>query len=243
MPVCFRVCVTSAPGAEAVARSTGEAAAHPDIIENFVFHDGARGPAAAVAALPEAFRQAAEEYWRHLSELTRKLMELCALALDLPEDYFAPFYTKPSYYLKLSNYPVPSEEERLHPRYGAHTDYQGLTILRQDPFYHSLHGGLEILNDEGAWVRCPVIPRSFVVNVGDLLERWTNNRWRSDVHRVAPCGMDEDVPARLVCVFFTGPNLDSHITPLPTCGEPKYPPMSAGDHLYMKLARSNVNKD
>jgi isopenicillin N synthase-like dioxygenase len=95
---------------------------------------------------------------------------------------------------------------------------------------------------DGAWVSCPPHPDSFVVNVGDLLQRWTNDRWRSDVHRVAPAGSDEEVPSRLVCVFFSGPASKQLITPLPSCCADgvHHEPITAGEHLAGKIARTRT---
>ena len=217
-----------------------------DQIEFVAFKRNGREPLDAVAALPPPLVVAVQAYWTQVTMLMRKLNELCAQALNLTRDYFEPFYRHdPNLVLKLSHYPIPPLEERKELRYGAHTDFQFLTILMQDPEYTSSEGGLEVLMPSGEWACCPLIPNSFVVNVGDLLQLWSNDRWRSNVHRVAPCGA-EVARSRLSTVFFTGPSDDTIVSPLPTCiskGEKgKYESIVSGVHLQQKLAAISLKK-
>ena len=139
-------------------------------------------------------------------------------------------------------------------RYGAHTDYQGFTILRQDPSQQ----GLEILFPDGVWravhstgsaVHRPeegvVSEEVLLVNIGDLFQQWTNDRWKSTMHRVSnpPQGSDGARSDRLSLVFFTGPRDDALIEVLPCCTDGPgagYEPVLAGAHLKAKLQVSNV---
>ena len=124
---------------------------------------------------------------------------------------------------------------------GAHTDYTGFTILRQDPSV----SGLEAQTRDGEWHAVPPRPGGFVVNAGDLIQVWTNDRWRSPPHRVVnpPPGLARK--GRLSLVFFTGPADETVIEALPgTFGEgrPKrYEPVSARGHLLKKLGLSNTD--
>jgi isopenicillin N synthase-like dioxygenase len=150
----------------------------------------ARSPTLWPSALPEA-KPAFEDYYRAMSNLAERLLQLCALALDLPEHYFDQLIDAHISALRFLNYP----ELKTAPlpgqlRAGAHTDYGTITILRQE---HKL-GGLQVLSPLASatastlrnedWIDVPYVPGSYVVNLGDAMARWTNDRWRSTLHRV-----------------------------------------------------------
>jgi isopenicillin N synthase-like dioxygenase len=111
-----------------------------------------------------------------------------------------------------------------------------LTLLRQD----DAPGGLQVIGVDGAWHDVPAIDGAYVVNVGDALQRWTNDAWRSTVHRVVvpPDGLDRDC-SRQSMAFFHNANWDAVIDCLPTCvraGEqPRHAPITAGQHLMDKF--------
>ena len=109
---------------------------------------------------------------------------------------------------------------------GAHTDFGCLTLLWQDG-----NGGLQVQDGEGRWIHVPPLPGTFVVNLGDLIARWTNDRYRSTLHRVVNASGRERYSMPF---FFTG-RPDYMVTCLPGCtdeGEaPKYPPITVADHL------------
>jgi isopenicillin N synthase-like dioxygenase len=179
------------------------------------------------------------EYCAAMRSLTGHLTRLSALALDLDEDYFSPWYADPALPLRFVNYPDQPDPPMLGQlRYGAHHDYGGLTILRQD----SAPGGLQIFVDD-AWSDVPMVPDAFVINVGDLMARWTNDRWRSTLHRVVnPDRALTGSTARLSMVAFTGPNETLPIACLPSCCSadrpPRYEPVVAGAYVQAKLAQS-----
>jgi isopenicillin N synthase-like dioxygenase len=181
-----------------------------------------------------------ERYTQSMLELTGHLSRLSALALDLPETYFDANYADPSLTLRFVNYPdqaTPPKPGQM--RYGEHHDYGALTVLRQD----AAPGGLEIRDLDGEWKEAGVIPDSFVINVGDLMARWTNNRWRSTLHRVSnPDRSLTGSTARLSMVAFTGPNEQAEVECLPTCRSPDNPPqfepVKAGDYIRAKIAAS-----
>jgi isopenicillin N synthase-like dioxygenase len=136
-----------------------------------------------------------------------------------------------SYYPARDHAPLPGQM-----RAGPHTDYGTLTILRQDAV-----GGLEVLDPGGAWVGVIPVPGAFIVNLGDLMARWTNDRWRSTLHRVVdPPGSGQ--ARRQSMPFFQNANWSAEIACLPTClapGEkPRYEPVLAGPHLMGKFRRS-----
>ncbi len=120
-------------------------------------------------------------------------------------------------------------------RMGAHTDYGIVTVLYADAV-----PGLQILAPDGSWQDVVPAPGALLVNLGDLTAQWTNDRWRSTLHRVRPAAPDapDGRHRRSVALFLDG-NYDAVIECLPTCrrdGEPtRYPPVTAGEHLIAKV--------
>jgi isopenicillin N synthase-like dioxygenase len=232
-------------GIESVA-STLDAETPPDLCEALVFAGLARPSALAGdrppiwPPRPEALRPLVERYHQALDGLGKDLMRLAALALDLPEQHFDSYFTDPAAVLRFVNYP--DQPEAPLPgqlRYGAHQDYGGLTILRQD----DAPGGLEVCDADGTWHPVPPSPNGFVINVGDLMSRWTNGRWRSTLHRVVnPPRELTGSTQRLSMVVFFGPNADSEIACLPSCvsaeNPARWPPVMAGEYIRAKIARS-----
>jgi len=240
-------------GIEAVARTLDNEQAPPDICEALTFTglEWERRPAQYPAiqgvyranrwpATPARFRARLTEYFEQVYGLGQTLMRLSAPALDLPEDYFDSYYDRMASSLRLVHYPdQPEEPLPGQLRYGAHTDYTGFTILRQD----DAPGGLQVLSPDGQWVDVPPLRGSLTINAGDLLARWTNDRWKSNVHRVVnPPKALTGSTRRVSIVLFTGPNPDARIECLPTCQAPdrppKYGPIIAHDHLMSKIRAS-----
>jgi isopenicillin N synthase-like dioxygenase len=194
---------------------------------------------------PASLRGAFTDYYWAMEGLTQTLMRISALALDLPEDWFADKYDRFPGTLRAVQYPnQPDEPETDQLRYGAHRDYGGLTILRQD----DAPGALEVCLPDGEWIAVKPVPGAFVINVGDLLARWTNDRWLSTLHRVVnPPRAQANAARRLSLVFFTGPNRDAVIESLPTClgadTPAKYPPVRAIDHVLGKIRAAMLGKD
>lgn len=238
---------------ESLAQSLGDRRP-PDLKESFSIGpadlmpppDWAEAAAFAWAANlwpaePPGFRDAMLDYYREMSALAGRLMRLFALGLGLPEDFFDSRIDQAISALRLLNYPdqpVPPEPGQL--RAGAHTDYGSLTILLPQ----DAPGGLEVQGVDGSWHAVPAVPGGFVINLGDLMARWTNDRWRSTLHRVVNPPPDAAGSTRRQSIaFFHQPNWDAEIACLPTClgpGEvPKYEPVFSGPHLAAKF-RSTV---
>jgi isopenicillin N synthase-like dioxygenase len=169
--------------------------------------------------------------------LGSRLMSLFARGLGLPPGFFEDLTSRGPNALRAINYPA--REHAPLPgqmRAGPHTDYGTLTILRQDTV-----GGLEVLGSGGDWVGVVPVPGAFVVNLGDLMARWTNDRWRSTLHRVVdPPGSGQ--ARRQSMPYFQNADWSAEIACLPTClapGErPRYEPVLAGPHLMGKFRRS-----
>jgi isopenicillin N synthase-like dioxygenase len=188
-----------------------------------------------------AIRPAWTAYFRAMLDLSARLMQSFALALDLPEHHFDSMIDESPSALRAINYP--HQDNAPQPgalRAGAHTDYGTLTVLLQD----DAPGGLEVFDHHSnAWVPVPHLPGAFVVNIGDLLAWWTNDRWRSTLHRVVNPPLDTTVSTRRQSIaFFHNANYHCLVECLPSCLEPGaapvHPPVVAGPHLREKYLRA-----
>lgn len=187
---------------------------------------------------PPNMRATLLEYWDACEELGLVLSDVFARALDLPDGWFRQLLDRSPSVMRSINYQraagAPAAKEGQL-RMGAHSDYGSLTILLADPV-----PGLQI-RDEGGRYHDVLPPKGgFLVNLGDLLAEWTNDRWRSTVHRVVPPPntMDGEFRRRSVA-WFQQPNHDARIEVLASCcsadNPPKYPPTTSGEHLMAKL--------
>lgn len=178
-------------------------------------------------------------YYRAMTALCDRLMSLFARGLGLAPDFFSDKLDRSPDALRAINYP----ERETAPlpdqlRAGAHTDYGTVTVLRQDAV-----GGLQVRDHDGRWVGVQPVPGAFVVNIGDLMARWTNDRWTSTLHRVVDPPDAEQARARRQSMpYFQNANYTAEIACLPTCLEPgespKYAPVQAGPHLMGKFRKS-----
>ncbi len=192
---------------------------------------------------PEAFRAIWTRYFDALAELSRVVMRAFALALDLPEDFFEDKIDRHGSALRALDYP----QLRATPlpgqfRAGPHSDYGSLTILLPEDG----SSGLEIQTADGSWREVPPVPGAFIVNIGDLMARWTNDRWVSTMHRVVGSA-DGGWRRRRSIAFFHLPNWDASITCLPSCvadgDEPKYPPVVSGPYLMQKFRSTLLSRN
>jgi isopenicillin N synthase-like dioxygenase len=186
---------------------------------------------------PAGFIEAWLAYYTAMEDLAARIMTVFAAALNLPEGYFAPFIDAPISALRALNYPeqhVPPKPGQL--RAGAHTDYGSLTILLPQEGSK----GLEIASRDGPWTPVPSVAGAFVINIGDLMQRWTNDRWVSTLHRVVnPAPEEGGMARRQSLAFFHQPNWLAEISCLEAClrlGEKaKYEPVLSGPYLMSKF--------
>ena len=171
-------------------------------------------------ALPE-LQVIMNRYLDTLRSLAERLSEAFALSLGLPQHYFQRFISAPCINMRVNHYPPrPNDEEGVG--CGAHSDYGLFTILAQD-----LVGGLQVRNSVGDWVDATPLEGSFVINIGDMMQRWTNNIYSSTIHRVVDCtgGQSE----RFSIPFFYNANCDTVVECLPTCTSEDRPPLFGPD--------------
>ncbi|MCX5512576.1 isopenicillin N synthase family oxygenase [Kaistia algarum] len=178
------------------------------------------------------FRQTIDRYVAEMSELARSLVRAISISLGMPESSMDRYFEKPTTFLRLLHYPTQPEEAGL---FGSapHTDYGYITLLAQDDV-----GGLEVKNKAGDWIPAPPIPDTFVMNVGDILARWSNDQFVSTPHRV----INRSGRERYSQPFFFDPSMDEMIEALPPCipagTEPKYAPVLYGDYLMERIDKN-----
>lgn len=171
--------------------------------------------------LPHGFEDTMKTYYRRANRLANDLMGLFALALKLPEDFFFDKLDRNMSALRVICYPEQAElPEPGQVRAGAHTDYGTLTILMSD----QSAGGLQAQHRDGYWVDVVPEPGSYVINIGDVMQMWTNDRWVSTMHRVVNPPREVATTARRhSVVFFHQPNYDAIIETLPSCFDADHP--------------------
>ncbi|WP_373636708.1 isopenicillin N synthase family dioxygenase [Yoonia sp. BS5-3] len=229
------------PNAEALARSRGEDTP-PDLKESF--NGGPLSVPAQASAealdfcykptlwpdLP-GFRPAWEAYYAAMEDLAERIMRAFAAALQLPDDFFAPMIGHPISALRALHYPATlGAPEVGQQRAGAHSDYGSLTILLPQPG----RPGLQV-QQGSAWVDVPAPQDAFVINIGDLMARWTADRWVSTLHRVVA---QPGQKARFSLAYFHQPDWDANIAPLD--GSTAYPPVRSGPYLMGKFKATGV---
>jgi len=189
---------------------------------------------------PTKFRDIVTSYYREMERLTAVLMELFAIGMNLPEKFFVERFSDHNSTLRLNHYPAQTTApEAGQLRAGAHTDYGALTIL----IGQDRPGGLQVRTPAGGWIDARTNPHSFVINIGDLMMRWSNDTWLSNQHRVVnpPPGTGGET-RRLSFAYFCNPNDGLLVECLPTCQDgarpAKYPPIRAGEHRFRKIEAS-----
>lgn len=212
-----------------VGREIEGANPHPDILLPNVWPDEVAG-----------FREAALALYGALDNLGRRILSAIALDLELPRDWFATRVDVGNSILRPIHYPPIRDARPGQVRAARHEDINLITLL-----IGSKEQGLEILNKKGEWVPVTTLPRTIVVNVGDMLQRLTNHVYQSTTHQVVNPPGEAAKRARYSIPFFLHPNPDFIIETLPQCITPdnpnRYPePISSDDYLRQRIEEINL---
>ena len=205
---------------------------HPYVLAKYQGYGINQWPSVEVPKM----EQYCQEYIEQLSGLAQRIMQLLALSLSLDEHYFDECCHDPMITLKMLCYPPhPVDADEYSYGVGAHTDWGSITILAQDTC-----GGLEVCLPDGTWVAAPPIDGTFIVNLGDLIPRWSNDLFKSNPHRVR--NLFSKGQSRYSIPFFFGPNYMTPINALPgtvKVGEQyRYTPCTAGEHMEQMYQRA-----
>lgn len=201
-------------------------ASHPEVLAGKPLRGPNRHPEQA------GWAPLMEQHYADMQALAQTLLRAIAQALGIDRDFFDQRFAEPISVFRMIHYPprhTASSAEQQGA--GAHTDYGCVTLLYQDDA-----GGLQVQDVRGQWIDAPPIAGSFVVNIGDMMARWSNDRYKSTPHRViSPLGVH-----RYSMPFFAEPHPDTEISCLPNCSSadnpPKYPAVTSAEYLLSRFA-------
>ncbi|MGI9333657.1 MAG: isopenicillin N synthase family dioxygenase [Gammaproteobacteria bacterium] len=177
------------------------------------------------------FREAIQTYYNSVRALGETMCRAFELHLGLPQSYFQQFMRKPTSQLRLLHY-IENQDaaNEADMNMGAHTDYECFTIL------HQSQPGLQVMDSNNEWIDCVPPEDAFTINIGDMMEVWTNGVFKSTVHRVVNSSKE-----RYSMPFFVAADFDAPITPVAPAvhmsGRPPCASFIAGHHLLRQLIR------
>jgi isopenicillin N synthase-like dioxygenase len=198
---------------------------HPDVVAGVPLHGPNQWPDL------DGFRAPVEAYFQAVRDCGLRLLRVFARSLEVEDDFFARHYADPTILMRMLHYP-PQDQATEAGAIGAypHSDYGVMTLLAQDP-----SGGLELQKPDGSWIGAPYIPGTFVVNIGDLMARWTNDVYRTNKHQV----VNRLGTERYSIPFFFNPNHFAPVECIPSCtgaDRPRlYPMVEAGEYVANKI--------
>jgi isopenicillin N synthase-like dioxygenase len=241
-------------GERSIAYSMGQAAP-PDIQEAFAFGpDRVADLAARVDQTsaqmyapniwpqrPRDFKTIMLSYYDAMAGLAADVLRAMAVALDVDEGYFADKFDRQASVVRIIRYPAVTQQPLPGQlRAGVHTDYGVMTFVRGD----DTPGGLQVKHRRGDWIDVHIPQNDFVCNIGDLMMRWSNDRWVSTLHRVAVPPPDAVATDRISLVFFQYANPDAVIRCFDSCAGAgaKYQPITVADHYFGKLMKAGHSK-
>jgi isopenicillin N synthase-like dioxygenase len=235
------------PGAEANGGAEGTPTP-PDLKESLTFatHEPFEDPVVNAewyapnvypAEVPE-LEALCEEYLERMAELEKQLLSLLGEALGLEPDFFSRHMDHPTYGFNINWYPGTDVLGAPQPgqfRIGPHTDFGTVTVLDRQ----AGKGGLQVWTDEGGWEDAPYDPAALTINIGDLLARWTGDRWRSGRHRVLPPPADAPSEELMSLVYFgeCTPGTLVESVPAPV-GRTAHPPVDS--HVYLRAKLDSI---
>jgi isopenicillin N synthase-like dioxygenase len=209
----------------------------PDLKETFTMRN-ALAVAMHPARWPDAdFRTTALAVYEAALSAAYGIMRILAACLELPAEFFTERHRGENVTLRFLHYPANLQVKSFAQLgAGAHTDYGSITLLFQDDV-----GGLELRDANGEWRLAPPVPDAVLINTGDLMERWTNGRFRSTAHRVRPISGNRD---RYSLALFVDPDAAVEIDCIASCTNAeqpaRYPRVTAGEHIRQKIAATHV---
>jgi isopenicillin N synthase-like dioxygenase len=194
-------------------------------------------PLCAVNQWPRDFPRLYEDltpYYYAVCQMARHVMAAVAVSLDQPANFFDKAYTKPLARGQIVYYPASTPQDDAEARFGVapHTDFGVLTVLLQDS-----SGGLQVRAKSGDWIEAPPIPGTLVCNIGDLLARWSNNRFTSTIHRV----INRTSHARYSIPVFFDPHTDTVIDPIDlgvSADNSLFEPVCTGEYIMERNTKS-----
>jgi len=211
-----------------------------DIKETFTMRNILQRPMHDARWPDDEFRELITRFYAAVLQGGYRVQRVLARALDLPADFFVRVHNGENVTLRLLYYPAEGIETIAPGQLGAgaHTDYGLLTLLFQDQV-----GGLQALDKQQQWIDVPPVSGAIVINSGDLLELWTNGRYRSTLHRVQPkIGGAE----RLSIAMFIDPDSATRVEALDSCVDaahpPRFAPITAGEHLQQKIEATHKQR-
>lgn len=183
----------------------------------------------------EQFRVTALAIYEASLLASYRILRIMAAGLNLPQEFFTKRHQGQNVTLRYLHYPAGHPvSSAAQFGAGAHTDYGSITLLYQDEV-----GGLEVRGTDGCWHSAPAVPDALLVNTGDLMQRWTNDRFRSTVHRVRPIGGLAD---RYSIAFFVDPDTNVRVECIESCKSehrpPRYSAVTAGEHVQARISAS-----
>lgn len=186
----------------------------------------------------DSFKSSLTTYHSSIVDFGKKIFESFALALELPTNHFEGAITKPMAHMRVLHYPPQDPKSKKNQMgIGAHSDYECFTVLCTSGV-----PALQVLNTDGVWIQAPPIEGTFIVNVGDLMARWTNDYFQSTVHRA----INLSGKRRYSIPFFYGPNSKEIIEVLPSCQSKttiaKYEPIEAGEYIKSRFDDTYVHR-
>ncbi|MCG6541865.1 2OG-Fe(II) oxygenase [Pseudomonas sp. KSR10] len=201
---------------------------HPEVLAGKPLRGPNRHPAI------DGWESLFEQHYQDMHALACTLLRAIATALGIDRDFFDQRFVEPISVFRMIHYP-PRQSATAPEQQGAgaHTDYGCITLLYQDQA-----GGLQVQNVHGEWIDAPPIEGTYVVNIGDMMARWSNDRYKSTPHRViSPLGVD-----RYSMPFFAEPNPDTVISCLPGCqgpgNPPRYPDTTCSAYMLSRFAET-----
>jgi isopenicillin N synthase-like dioxygenase len=228
-------------GSVALASTYNKGKTPPDLQESYTARPDEAGVFAGWPEKPSDFQPIIQKYYKAVESIGWTLLRVLAEALKIDREYFVERYVGHQSALQLIHYP----QQEVAPlpgqlRSGEHTDYGGITILAVQK---DAPGGLQVRLKSGEWVGVAAPADSLIINIGDLMMRWTNDIWLSNLHRVInPPSELAAKSRRLSLVFFFNPNSNVVVECIPTCvrpgSKPLYGPVAVEDYLVSKIRQS-----